>query len=263
MKQLHNVSRREFIRGIFSTGALVLGVSIMPETLFAELAPARSSYATAALRPNVFVAVEPDNTILMVAARSEMGTGTGTSLPLILADELGADWTKVKLQQADGDPRYGNQDTDGSWSVRGFFDTMRQCGAAARTMLIQAAANQWRVDPAECEAELGTVIHRKSGRKATFGQLAAAASKLPVPADSDLRLKSKDQWRYIGGTTPDYYVAALCTGQPLFGIDQYREGMLYASVERPPVFGGKIKSYDDKAALQSNRRSPGGIDSAV
>ncbi|HZC45826.1 MAG TPA: molybdopterin cofactor-binding domain-containing protein, partial [Candidatus Acidoferrum sp.] len=180
----------------------------------------------------------------------EMGTGTGTVLPMILADELDADWKQVRIHQADGDPRLGDQDTDGSHSVRSFFDTMRQCGAAARMMLIQAAAIQWKVSPAACDAELGAVVHRASGRKLTYGQLASAAAKLPVPDNSQLRLKSKSEWRYIGKEIPDYYLVGLCTGEPLFGIDQRVEGMLYASVERPPVFGGKAKSYDDKAALR-------------
>ncbi len=250
MRQLYNVSRRAFIRGMFSAGALVVGASVAPETLWASVSLARPDGKNAVLRPNVFVAVEPNDAISIVAARSEMGTGTGTVLPLILAEELDADWTKVRIHQADGDPRYGDQDTDGSHSVRSFFDLMRQCGAAARMMLIEAAANQWRVAPAECEAELSNVIHRRSGRKATYGQLAVAASKLAVPVSSRLQLKPKSAWRYIGKAVADYYLVGLCTGQPLFGIDQHLEGMLYASVERPPVFGGRSKSYDDKEALR-------------
>ena len=202
------------------------------------------------LRPNVFVAIQSDDTVSIVAARSEMGTGISTALPLVLADELDADWTKVKIHQADADKRYGDQDTDGSHSVRSFFDVMRDCGASARYMLIQAAAAQWNVPAAACEAELGTVIHRASGRKATYGQLAASASKLPVPDQAKLHFKPKSTWRYIGKDTPRYNVAALCTGKPVFGIDQRVDGMVYASVERPPVFGGKVKSYDDKDALR-------------
>jgi isoquinoline 1-oxidoreductase beta subunit len=250
MNSLQNVSRRAFIGGIFSSGALVIGASILPRILWAAGATSQNTAADTALRPNLFVAIEPDDAVSIVASRSEMGTGSGTALPLILADELDADWTKVRVHQADGDPRYGDQDTDGSHSVRSFFDLMRRCGAAARMMLIEAAAQQWNVTPDACEAELGVVLHRASGRKLTFGQLASAAAKLPVPDDSQFRLKPKDQWRYIGKEMPDYYLLGLCTGEPLFGIDQRVDGMLYASVERPPVFGGKVKSYDDKAALR-------------
>jgi isoquinoline 1-oxidoreductase beta subunit len=139
--------------------------------------------------------------------------------------------------------------------VRSFFDVMRGCGAAARYMLIQAAAEQWNVPAADCETELGTVIHRASGRKATYGQFVASASKLPVPDPAKLRFKPKGAWRYIGKDTPWHNLAALCTGQPVFGIDQRSDRMVYASVERPPVFGGKVKSYDDKQNIAGARRS--------
>jgi isoquinoline 1-oxidoreductase subunit beta len=250
MNIIANVSRREFIAEMFSTGALVLGVSLVPESLWARTYPRATIAKGAALRPNVFVAVQADDTISIVAARSEMGTGISTALPLVLADELDADWSKVKIHQADGDKRYGNQDTDGSHSIRSFFDVMRDCGAAARHMLIQAAAAHWKVSSAACETKLGTVINRGSGRTLTYGELAASASKLPVPNKAELRLKPSSAWRYIGKDIPRYNITALCTGQPIFGIDQRVDRMLYASVERPPVFGGKVKSYDDKETLR-------------
>jgi isoquinoline 1-oxidoreductase beta subunit len=248
MKAIENVSRREFIIGLCSTGAMVLGASLAPETLWAHASPDTTTKATV-FRPNVFVAIQPDNTVSIIAARSEMGTGVSTSLPMVLADELDADWSKVAIHLADGDKRYGNQDTDGSHSVRSFFEVMRQFGAAARLMLIRAAAAQWRVAPSACQTELGTVVHRASGRKLTYGQLAAAASKLPVPNQSELKFKPKSAWRYIGKDVPRFNIVGLCTGEPLFGIDQRVDGMLFASVERPPVFGGKVKSFDDRQAL--------------
>src|ERR1700688_2806760 len=180
MKTITNVSRREFVKLVFSSGALVLSASLVPEVLLAQTSPPLANANGRVLRPNVFVAIQSDDTISIVAARSEMGTGITTSLPLVLADELDADWTKVEIQQADGDKRYGDQDTDGSHSVRSFFDVMRGCGAAARFMLIQAAAEQWKVPADECETRLGTVIHRHSGRTLTYGQLAAPASRLKV-----------------------------------------------------------------------------------
>jgi isoquinoline 1-oxidoreductase subunit beta len=249
MKAIANVSRREFVKGMFSTGALVLGASLVPEVLRAQTSSPGASVNDGVLRPNVFVAIQPDDTISIVAARSEMGTGISTALPLVLADELDANWTKVKVHQADGDKVYGDQDTDGSHSVRSFFDVMRTCGASARYMPIQAAAAQWKVPASACEPEFGTIIHRASGRKATYGQLAASASKLPVADQAKLHFKPQSAWRYIGEDTPRYNLEALCTGQPVFGIDQRVDGMVFASVERPPVFGGKVKSYDDKDAM--------------
>ena len=163
MKAIANVSRREFVKAVFSTGALVLSASLVSEILRAQTSSSGASPKDAVLRPNVFVSIQSDDTVSIVAARSEMGTGITTALPLVLADELDADWTKVKIQQGDADKRYGDQDTDGSHSVRSFFDVMRGCGASARYMLIQAAAAQWNVPAAACETELGTVIHRASG----------------------------------------------------------------------------------------------------
>ena len=145
MTTIANLSRRRFLRGMFSTGALVLGVSFAPDLLLAQTVELKRRNGAALLQPNVFVAIETDGTVRIVAHRSEMGTGIRTSLPLVLADELDADWSRVKIDQAIGDARYGSQDTDGSHSIRSFFDTMRECGATARLMLIRAAAAQWKV----------------------------------------------------------------------------------------------------------------------
>src|SRR5262249_6779410 len=149
----------------------------------------------------------------------EMGTGIRTSLPLVLADELDADWKRVKIEQAIGDARYGSQDTDGSQSIRGFFDIMRQAGATARLMLIRAAAEKWGGPPAECETNLHTVVHRPTGRKAGYGELALAASKLSVPAKEEIQLKPKSAWRYIGKGSVSYDLTDLCTGKAGFGMD--------------------------------------------
>src|SRR6266478_3238911 len=194
MNAISNVSRREFVKTVFSTGALVLSASILPESLWAQTSPPVASATGSILRPNVFVAIQSDNTISIVAARSEMGTGISTSLPMVLADELDADWTKVEIHQGDGDKRYGDQDTDGSHSVRSFFDVMRGCGATARFMLIQAASEQWKVSADECETKLGTVTHRSSGRSLTYGQLVASASKLDAPDQAKLHFKPTSEW---------------------------------------------------------------------
>ena len=154
--------------------------------------------------PQVFVSIAPDGTVTIVAHRAEMGTGVRTSLPLLIAEEMDADWNRVKIVQAPGDEKtYGNQDNDGSRSVRHFIQPMRACGAAARQMLEQAAATRWGVATAECQASNHTIVHRPSGRSLGFGELAALAAKLPVPAEDTLRLKDPSGFRYIGkGTVP-------------------------------------------------------------
>src|SRR5215831_8632325 len=135
MSAIYNVSRREFLQGMFSAGAFVLGARLGPEKLWVEPDSATNPLAATAFHPSVFLGVEPDGTVVIVASRSEMGCGSRTSVPLILADELEADWSRVRIAQAIGDQKYGGQDTDGSHSVRSFFDVMREAGATARTML--------------------------------------------------------------------------------------------------------------------------------
>src|ERR1700752_154846 len=146
MNKIENVSRRKFLKGVFGAGALVLSVRFIPP-IWAQgtSADGQTDADRATFHPNVFVGIQQDGTVYIVAHRSEMGTTIRTSLPLVLADELDADWKRVKIDQAIGDKRYGDQNTDGSHSIRSFFDTLRECGAAARWMLIQAAANRWKV----------------------------------------------------------------------------------------------------------------------
>ena len=175
-----NVSRRGFLQGMVSTGALVLSVRLIPEVLWATESPAGSHVDRAILHPSAFVGIDTDGTVYLVAARSEMGTSSRTSVPLILADELDADWKRVKLEQAIGDPKYGDQDTDGSHSVRDGFTTMREAGATARLMLTQAAAQKWGVPVSECESDLHVIVHRASKRKAGYGPGDISARELPA-----------------------------------------------------------------------------------
>ena len=175
-----------------------------------------------------------------------------TSLPMVVADELEADWSRVKVAQAPGDePRFGNQDTDGSRSMRHHFGTMRRMGAAARQMLEEAAAKQWGVPVTEVEAVNHEVVHQASGRRLGYGALAKAAAELPVPAPDSLRLKDPAKFRYIGkGETGLIDGFDITTGKAQYGIDTRLDGMLYAVVARPPVLGGKVKSYDDAETLK-------------
>ena len=171
--------------------------------------------------PLAFVAIADDGTVSIVCHRSEMGQGVRTGMPMIVADELEADWKRVKVVQAPGDEkRYGNQDTDGSRSTRHFFDPMRQCGAAARAMLEAAAADQWKVPVSEVEAKNHEVVHRPSGRRLGYGALAKAAAKQPVPARETLRLKHPSQFRYIGkGQIKLVDGRDIATGKAQYGID--------------------------------------------
>ncbi len=251
MNSITNVSRRGFLIGLAGTGALVLGVRYLPGVLTKGISSAyRTEADLAVLHPNAFVGINPDGSVFIVAHRSEMGTVIRTTLPMVVADELDADWKRVKIDQAIGDARYGDQNTDGSHSVRSFYDVMRQAGATARVMLIQAAAAQWEVSSSECKAYLHAVVHSATGRRLGYGELAAAASKLPVPKKEDVQLKPKSEWRYIGKGMVSYDLEDICMGRAVYGMDAHLEGMVYASIEHPPVFGGKVKSYDAQAPLQ-------------
>jgi isoquinoline 1-oxidoreductase beta subunit len=249
-----NVSRRAFVQGLSALGGLVLAVGYTR----AAGADDPPKYGADGMPngwvddPLAFVAIAADGTVSIVCHRSEMGQGVRTGMPMIVADELEADWKRVKVVQAPGDEkRYGNQDTDGSRSTRHFFDPMRRCGAAARTMLEAAAAAQWKVPVTEVEAKNHEVVHRPSGRRLGYGALAQAAAQQPVPARETLRLKHPSQFRYIGkGQLKLYDGRDIATGKAQYGIDTRLPGMLYAVVARPPVFGGKVQSYDGSEALK-------------
>ena len=247
MKLIENVSRREFLEGTLATGVFILGARFISEPLWAGgEAPAP------ALQPNLWMSIAPDGGVTIVAHRTEMGNGIKTSLPIVLADELGANWSRVKVEQALGDPKYGDQETDTSHSVRDFFDLMRQTGAAGRLMLIRAAAAQWSLPPAECDtSEPHFVRHGPSGRKLGFGELAESAAKQPVPGREELKLNPRSAWRYIG--KENHHLCDLpdmVNGKARYGIDQTVQGMVYAAVERPAVLGASVKSHDDKEALK-------------
>jgi len=251
MSAIENVSRRWFLKGLAGAGALVLGAYYAPEMLWGQQSDdARTDADKATFHPNVFVGIETDGTVWIVAHRSEMGTVIRTSLPMVLADELDADWKRVKIDQAIGDHRYGDQNTDGSHSIRSFFDVMRISGATARVMLIQAAAQQWGVPVSECKTDVHAVVHSASSRRLGYGEVAMAASKLPVPNKDQVQQKPKSAWRYIGKGMTSYDLTDLVTGKAVYGMDAHLDGMVFASIEHPPVLGGKIKSVDNTDALK-------------
>ena len=249
-----NVSRRQFLQGVTALGGLVLAVGY-PSAARADDPP---KYGADGMpngwvdNPLAFVAIADDGTVTIVCHRSEMGQGVRTGMPMIVADELEADWKRVRVVQAPGDEqRYGNQDTDGSRSTRHFFDPMRRCGAAARTMLEAAAAARWQVPASQVEAKNHEVVHRPTGRRASYGSLAKAAASQPVPARETLRLKDPSQFRYIGkGDLKLVDGRDIVTGKAQYGMDTRLDGMLYAVVARPPIYGARVASYDASETLK-------------
>jgi len=250
--RLENVSRRQFLRSTAAVATFVLAAEIYSQKSFAyETGGAQMPHGIVN-DPHVFVSIDPSGTVSITAHRAEMGTGIRTSLPMVVADELEADWSKVRIVQALADePRYGNQNTDGSRSMRHFFQPMRQVGAAMRQMLEQAAAMQWGVPLAEVQAANHEVIHRPTGRKLGYGELAKGAMDLPSPPVESLKFKPDNAFRYIGqGNIPLYDLFDITVGKAQYGYDVRLPGMKYAVIARPPVAGGRIRSFDATDALR-------------
>ena len=247
MATISNVSRREFLTTIgLTSGGLVLGVGLARH----GLTMAGAAEAASPHNLNVFVSIDPAGLVTVVVHRSEMGQGVRTAMPMIVADELEADWARVAIVQATGDPKYGDQNTDGSTSGRNFFKPLREAGATARTMLEAAAAQQWGVKASEVQARNHEVVHAASGRRLGYGALAEAAAKLPVPDVSTITFKPRSAFRYIGKNLPMRDGPDIVTGKAVFAIDAKRPGMKYAVIARPPVYGGRVTTVDSAAALK-------------
>jgi len=242
MSRLEKLSRREFLQktGVAS-GGLVFAMTL--GTPRGALGADAGSVA-----PNVYVNVRDDDVVEIYCHRSEMGQGIRTSLLQVIADELEADWDRVELLQALGDPKYGDQNTDGSTSIRKQFDVLRTAGASAREMLIAAAAMEWGVPASELVARNHAVHHEASGRSAAYGDLVASAAELEVP--EEVTFKDPADYRYIGKSMDLIDGFEMTTGTAMYGTDTVLPGMLYASIERCPVFGGTAKSVDDAKALK-------------
>lgn len=252
---ISRLSRRSFL-GTVSAGSLVLmgKAAIGQGTVIANAANTDVSQ----FAPDFFVSIDPEGSVTCLAHRSEMGTGIRTGLPRVVADELEADWDRVTIKQAIGDKRLGDQNTDGSNSIRFFFRRMRVAGATARTMLEQAAAKKWGVPAAECYAENHVIKHRRSSKNIGFGELVDLAKTLDVPKEDQLELKPRAKWRYIGKDAPITDMDDILTGKAVYGIDARMENQLFAVIARPPVVGGVAKSFDAAAA----KRVPGVVDIA-
>jgi isoquinoline 1-oxidoreductase subunit beta len=245
------LSRREFLKVTAAAGGLALSAGWTP--VFAQEKYGPDSMPNGAVdNPLVFVSIAASGIVTITCHRAEMGQGVRTGMPMIVADELEADWSKVRVAQAPGDElRFGNQDTDGSRSTRHFFMPMRRCGAAARAMLEAAAAARWGVPASEVQARNHELVHSASGRKLGFGAVAADAAKLPVPKADQLRLKKSEEFRYIGkGRTRIVDAMAMTTGRAVYGQDVVLPDMHFAVVARSPVYGGKVASFDASAAMK-------------
>jgi isoquinoline 1-oxidoreductase beta subunit len=241
--------RRSFLAGLgLALGGLALGVVGDAHAAAATpdgLAPG----AGPGLHANVFVHLAPGGLVTIVCHRSEMGQGVRSSLPVLIADELGADMARVKVLQADGDAIYGDQNTDGSTSVRNGFEDLRRAGATARTMLIAVAAKRWGVKPEACTAHDHAVFHTASPRSLPFADLVADAAKLPVPSKSEVTLRPRAELKHLGTDLPLLDAPGIVTGAAVFGADVRVPGMLVAVVARPPVVGAKLARYDATRAL--------------
>jgi isoquinoline 1-oxidoreductase beta subunit len=251
--KVENVSRRGILKGLGLAGTFVLAAPLMSRSAFAGYETGASKMPHGVVvDPRVFVSIAPDGIVTIIAHRSEMGTGVRTSLPLVVAEELEANWSRVHVRQAPGDEaKYGNQDTDGSRSTRHYLMPMRQIGASARSMLESAASKRWGVPATEVKAVNHEVVHSASGRKLGFGELAADAAKEPVPSIEGLKLKDPKDFRYLGkGEIGIVDLRDITTGAAQYGADVRLPDMKYAVIARPPVTGGKLVSFDGSEAMK-------------
>ena len=253
MAMIENLSRRNVLKGAGATTALVLGAKVAPSSLIG------SALAATSAQPNLFVRIDASGIVTITCSRSEMGQGVRTGIPMIVADEMEADWNRVKIWQAPGDPeKYDpagkdGQNTDGSRSTRHNFDVMRQMGAAARYVLEQAAARKWGVDPSEVYAKDHRLYHTASGNSFDFGEVVDVAAEVNIPggeAAPTTRLKDKSQWKYIGNDLPNIDNYDISTGGANYGADISIPGMKIAVIARSPVYRGKVKSFDATEALK-------------
>jgi isoquinoline 1-oxidoreductase beta subunit len=241
----NGLSRRRFLRaGAAAGGGLMLSLSLPFSGGQAE--------AAGAFVPNAFVRIEPDGQIVLTMPYVEMGQGTYTAIPMLIAEELEVELSQVRVEHAPpneklyGNPLLGIQATGNSNAIRGGWQPLRQAGATARTMLVAAAAKRWNVDPSSCRAQSGEVLHPSTGRRAKYGELAAEAVHVPVP--ETVTLKPREEFTLIGTPAKRLDTPAKINGTAIYGIDVRPPGVKIATLAQSPVFGGRVKSIDDKAA---------------
>jgi len=249
-------SRRDFLKlGLTAGGGLFLGFHWDSAAASTLQVVDEKLILTGEIPFNSYLSISPDDVITIFSPNPELGQNIKTSFPMIVAEELDADWSKVKVKQAHLDAKkYERQLTGGSGAIPHSWERLRKAGATARQMLMEAAAKKWNVPVASLTTETGIVHHKESGKKLTYGELATDASAIPVPAE--VKLKDKKDFKLIGQPIHNVDNHEMITGQPLYGLDFYREGMLHAMIQRPPSFGKKIKSVDSAAA----KAMPGIVD---
>src|SRR6266496_3191885 len=255
LKFVEQIKRRSFLQiGAAAGGGLLISL-YLPEVAYPEVSDKLKFVGPATFAPNAFVRIGTDDSVTIIVNKSEMGQGVYTSLPMLLAEELEADWTKIKVEAAPVDAAYnhtafGIQMTGGSTSTASEWERFRKAGATARIMLIAAAAQKWNVDPLSLHAENGYVIHAASGKRASFGSLADAAAQVNPP--KDVPLKDPKNFKLVGKPTRRLDTAEKVNGTAKFGLDVQIPGMLTAVIARPPVFGGKVSRLNaDKAKAVS------------
>jgi isoquinoline 1-oxidoreductase subunit beta len=243
-EKTNEINRRDFLKlsGLASAG-LMLSINFL-DSKIAKASPD----APATFEPNVYLKIGSDNKIIIMAKNPEIGQGVKTSMPQIIAEELEVDWSKIEIQQGVLDNRYGAQFAGGSTGIKTNFDTLRKAGATAREMLIEAASRKWNVSLDKCYAENGVVFQKGSSEKLSYGELAESASKLNVRENPPL--KDKKDYKIIGKAISGVDNQAIVTGKAEFGLDSKPKGMVVACIERCPVYGGKVKSFDDSAAMK-------------
>ena len=249
------ISRRDFIKLVGAAGGgLVLAVYLdacasdtpIPATV-TPMPPTSTPRPPFDWVPNIYLKVDNNGIATVTAFRSEMGQGIRTALAMLVAEELDVNWEAVRIEQAPADNRYGDQLTGGSVSISTYYLELRPAGAAARQMLVEAAAEVWGIDPVQCETEAGFVIHPDDTQKLPYGDLVEAAAKREVPAH--VKVKDKSQWRVLGQSIGHWDTPEIVSGKAIYGLDVRLPNMLFAVIARPPVFGGTIAAYDENAAL--------------
>jgi isoquinoline 1-oxidoreductase beta subunit len=250
MPKMPKLNRRAFVIGTATAGAgLALGLDLP----FGGPTVVRA--ADGSPEVNVWVVIRPDDTVVIRIARSEMGQGTLTGLAQLVAEELECDWSKVTTeyptpgQSVARKRAWGDFSTGGSRGIRTSQDYVRKGGATARMMLVQAAANDWKVPASECTAANSIITHTPSGKKTTYGKVVEAAAKLTPPADADIKLKDPKDWKIAGKSVLRLDTADKTTGKLIYGVDIKLPGMLNAAIKACPVFGGKLKSYDEAKVM--------------
>ncbi len=244
------VTRREFLKKSLAGAGLTIAVCMTPygHKIFAI----GEGEKEIPFKPNVWLQISPDNMITVYVNKSEMGQGIYTSLPMIVAEELDADWNQIRVKSAPArdeykDPVWGSQGTGGSTSIRHMHETLQKAGAAAREMLVKAAAQAWGIEESDCETLSGSVRNKKDGRSLTYGALSQKAAQMKVPQQPKVKTGYP---KLIGTSIARVDIPAKVNGTAVFGFDVQVQGMLYGTVERPPAYGAKVISYDEKSSLQ-------------